>query len=292
MANITDWTLNGSGNQPIFGNTHFPQGDPVGVLVLSHGFKGYKDYGFFPQLAEAGAQSNLIVHRYNFSHSGMTNNIETFERPDLFEKDTWDRQVSDLATVLSAVDTGELKGSGLPIVPFGHSRGGITTLLTVARLQGAPANDLATRIAGVVTAASPDEACGLTEVQIKQIKAEGRLLSPSGRTGQDLYVGLEWYSEITHSPASFDPVKAAAQITSPLCIIHGNDDETIPPIAAANLAQAAGDQAVRIIIPDANHVFNAPNPLPLDQEPPVHTHAFMDHVINFAYNKCHDHDED
>ena len=287
MLQINDWTLSGSDNQPIFGNTHMPACDPVGVLVLSHGFKGYKDYGFFPQLAEQAAEAGLIAHRFNFSHSGMTNQTDTFERPDLFEKDTWSKQIDDLTLVINAATTGDLKGKeNLPVVLFGHSRGGYTTLLTAAHLQKSPAKKVGLAIQGVVTAASPDEACSLDQNAIRQLKTDGRLLSPSGRTGQDLYVGLDWYAEIEHNPKAFDALQAVKKITCPLCLIHGNEDPTVPASAAQNLADAAGENAVRIIIPKTDHVFSAPNPLPLDQTAPPHTQVFMDHVVRFAASKC------
>ena len=70
----------------IIGSAHLPEGRPRGVAVVAHGFKGYKDYGMFPRIAAALADRGLIAHRFNFSHSGMTNAIATFERPDLFEQ--------------------------------------------------------------------------------------------------------------------------------------------------------------------------------------------------------------
>ena len=55
----TQWTLPGADGQPILGNTHVPDDSrgapPAGVLIVAHGFKGYKDYGFFPRLAQSAA---------------------------------------------------------------------------------------------------------------------------------------------------------------------------------------------------------------------------------------------
>ena len=105
MQTIPDWTLTGSDDQPIIGTTHRPEGAPRGTLIACHGFKGYKDYGFFPRLCRRAAEAGLIAHRFNFSHSGMTNRTETFEKPELFEKDTYSKQVADLQTVHAAVRT-------------------------------------------------------------------------------------------------------------------------------------------------------------------------------------------
>jgi uncharacterized protein len=87
---VLDWTIPGAENQPIYGTTHLPDGShgsPRSVVIIAHGFKGYKDYGMFPRIAHQCAEAGLVAHRFNFSHSGMTNHIDTFERPDLFERD-------------------------------------------------------------------------------------------------------------------------------------------------------------------------------------------------------------
>ena len=286
MLNIQSWELKGAEGKTIFGNTHVPQSKPIGTIVICHGFKGYKDYGFFPKLAETASSNGLLAHRFNFSHSGMTNNIEIFERPDLFESDTWNKQITDLSHVLNAIRDSIIEGHNLPLVIFGHSRGGVTSILATSRLKKEPTSSLGQMISGVITAASPATGFWLNKDQIKTLKKQGRLLSPSSRTGQDLYIGLEMLTEMEHKPSAFDAIKAIQDITCPICIIHGNDDPTVPVSCAHKLAEAANLNTTRIIIPEANHVFNAPNPLPLNQTPPPITQVFLDQAINFAKNIC------
>ena len=126
MSATNDWSIPGADGEAIIGNAHLPDGDPAGVVLLAHGFKGYKDYGMFPRIAQTLAEAGFLAHRFNFSHSGMTDAIKTFERPELFEKDTWNKQVFDWRQVDSAIRSGTLAGQGLPCVIFGHSRGGAT----------------------------------------------------------------------------------------------------------------------------------------------------------------------
>ena len=277
MPTITDWQLTGSNKQPLYGNTHMPApgSDAVGVMIISHGFKGYKDYGFFPALAEAASAAGLIAHRFNFSHSGMTNRIEMFERPDLFEQDTWHKQSADLRTVIQSVHEGELAGEGLPIILFGHSRGGVTTLLTAAE------PDINAQLAGVVTAASPSACSRLDDDMKALLKNEGKLASASSRTGQTLYVGHIWQDEIDADTAWHDPCRAVADITKPVLLIHGADDTTVPLSEVHELHHANPD-AELCVIEHAGHTFNAPNPLPLDQTPPPETRQMIDAVCGFA----------
>ena len=311
---VTDWTIPGSDDQPIYGSTHWPDPSmlleherPRGVLICCHGFKGYKDYGFFPALCHAAAQAGLLAHRFNFSHSGMTNQIETFEHPNLFEKDTWGRQVEDLTLVSSIAhcvrrfpdeDSWDLHDPEIPVIYFGHSRGGVTTTLTAARsfatgfygrfwqaYGGSPP-------AGLITAAAPDYACNLDDLAKDQLRAEGRLLSPSGRTGQQLYVGRDWLGEIERDPELYDPTLAAAHIKCPMLILHGDDDDTVSIDCAKNLHKAATPNSELAIIQGANHVFNAPNPMPADtatDELAPQTRALIQHSIDFAIRCCERH---
>jgi alpha-beta hydrolase superfamily lysophospholipase len=265
------WSIPGAGGQAILGDAHIPASEPVGVLIICHGFKGYKDYGFLPHLADAACAAGLIAHRFNFSHSGMTRRIETFERPDLFEQDTWGRQIADLTAVTEAIRAGRLEGGNLPLVVFGHSRGGVTALLSASR---------GLEVAGLIAAASPDYCSNLDDDQKAMLRRRGYLISPSSRTGQDLRIGRAWQDEIDANPAAFDPRRAAAALQLPMLLIHGDADETVPVARAKSLAQASDFRAELVVIPGAGHTFNAANPM--QTPPPVETQLLFEAAVSFA----------
>lgn len=267
---IESWSIPGAGGEAILGNTHRPAGPPRGVIVLCHGFKGYKDYGFFPHLTARCAEAGFVAVRFNFSHSGMTNRTQTFERPDLFERDTWGKQVEDLACVAASLrDDPALRE--LPVVLFGHSRGGVAALLSASRDP---------TIAGVVTAAAPSEACSLDEDQKAMLRRTGWIASPSSRTGQDLRVGRAWLDEIEADPDAVDPKRAIAAIRAPVLILHGDADPTVPVEAANQLHEASGRRARLLVMAGANHTFNCPNPMPAVA--PAETARMIDAVLAFA----------
>lgn len=273
MPDVSDWSLPGSQGHPLYGNTHLPVGEPRGILVICHGFKGYKDYGFLPRLADHAADAGLVVHRFNFSHSGVTPDFETFQHPELFEQDTWAKQVYDVGQVLKILT----HPTGLPTVLFGHSRGGLTALLAAAHYPE--------QLVGVVTAASPASACSLDDDQRAMLRRAGRLASPSGRTGQTLYVGKAWLDEIEDHPERVDPVRAIEQINLPILLMHGRDDATVPVESAHRLHQANPD-AQQVVLEDTNHVFNAPNPMPADSPPSPQTAQLFEHTTRFALTCC------
>lgn len=275
---VTSWTISGADDQPIVGNAHLPADSPRGSVIISHGFKGYKDYGFVPYLARQIAAAGFIAHRYNFSHSGMTDNFATFEKPQLFERDTWGKQITDLLAVNSAIADNTLPGAGLPCTWFGHSRGGVTTILAAAKAYD---ENLPALPHAIIPASSPDTSCRLDVEQRDLMRKLGHLSSPSARTGQNLRIGLPWLDEIEANPDAFDPTIAIARVLCPSLIIHGSADATIPPEAAQRLAQAAGDRARCEIIDGGSHTFDCPNPLDDDAAAPPQTQRLAQLVTTF-----------
>ena len=42
------------------------------VVIFSHGFKGFKDWGCFPLVSRCFAEQNFVFVKFNFSHNGTT----------------------------------------------------------------------------------------------------------------------------------------------------------------------------------------------------------------------------
>ena len=268
-----NWELSGSEEFTIYGVRHRPAATagvptPRGCVILCHGFKGYMDYGFLPRLADRLVLAGFEVHRFNFSHSGVNRQHETFAYPLRFERDTWDRQVFDLQKVVTTYG----KPQGRPVGIFGHSRGGVTALLASSRLRDA--------ITAVATAASPADACTLAPQQREELHESGRLASPSARTGQKLYIGHDWLDEIERDPAAHDPLRAAARFPGKLLHLHGREDTTVP-LGDLHRYARANPRSQTHAIDHANHVFNAPNPLPAGNPLPDATAELFQATADF-----------
>lgn len=281
MNHVNAWSISGSNGEPIIGDCHMPPGKPLGVILIAHGFKGYKDYGMFPRIAQSMAGAGFIAHRFNFSHSGMTNNLETFERADLFEKDTWNKQVFDYRAVIDGMANGSIEGAGMKYVMFGHSRGGATVLLTAGRFAG---DSSMVQPVGIVTASTPSRCNSLTPEMTEQLKREGYLVSPSSRTGQDLRVGKEFLTEQEADPAGHDLLGMVRNIACLLMIVHGEQDPTVPIECATQISIEAGDRVLMVPIDEADHVFNTPNPLPADQPASPQLQIMLDRMAEFTSN--------
>ncbi|MEL6980775.1 MAG: alpha/beta fold hydrolase, partial [Pseudomonadota bacterium] len=159
---------------------------------------------------------------------------------------------------------GELENGGRPVVVFGHSRGGVTALLTARWMLDE--NDPALPDA-LVTAASPSATHRMTDEQAAAMRDAGFLERKSGRTGQTLRIGRGWLDEQLDEPAWHDALVAAGRVAVadvPWLILHGSGDDTVPVTDGEALREASGGRAEMRVVDGASHTFDCPNPAPRD----------------------------
>ena len=245
----------GADGEVIRGNVHLPSGAPDGrvpVVLVLHGFKGYKDYGFFPFLTARIAEGGLAAVRFNFSHSGIDLDPSTFGRPDLFERDSWSKQLADVAAVIAALPTlpGGQRMDLDRLGVVGHSRGGVVTLLA------AGSDD---RIKAAVALSAPSSA-DMPEEAKHVIREQGYVVSPSSRTGQDLRIGRAWLDDLEQNADRLDVLASVARITAPLMIVHGTADASAPVACAERIANAYAGTPETLLLEGASHTFDCANP--------------------------------
>lgn len=251
-STIERFALAGAAEQTIRGYVHLPAGTAPGpVVLLAHGFKGFADYGFLPLLAGRLTETGTAVVRFSFSHCGITGDGETFDRPDLFEHDTFGRQVNDTLALIAAIRDGALPGGDRldpeRIGMIGHSRGGVTAILATGATDA---------LMILVTLAAPAE-CLHDQALRAKILAEGRAPSPSGRTGEMLYVGRDFIDDLDCAGERYCLLKRLAGYGRPYMAVHGRADETVDYRAAERLAAAhAAGPTELLIVPDAGHTFD------------------------------------
>ena len=270
-----EWALPGACGEDILGVTDAADGARASVVLL-HGHKGYYDYGFLPVLADRLVRAlPVAVHRYNASHSGMTRRVETFEKPELFARDTWNHQVHDLRAVIAAARAGRLPGAepGLPVIAAGHSRGGTASLLAAGRHPDA--------VDGLISMASPSYGCSQRDEKRRMFDEHGRIESPSGRTGQALWIDPVWLDEQDADPAAHDVLGLAATIAVPALIVHGDEDPTIDVSCGRRIAGALPGAELAVIA-GGDHVFNTPNPAELSGAQSPQLEAVVDAVVGFV----------
>ena len=85
---------------------------PRPAVVVVHGFKGFKDWGMFPHLADRLALAGLTAVTFNLSGSGV-DDAGQFSLPDRFGHNTFSAELHDLTRLLDALISGQL-GTAIP----------------------------------------------------------------------------------------------------------------------------------------------------------------------------------
>jgi uncharacterized protein len=221
------------------------------VLVL-HGFKGFKDWGMFPHLAERLARAGFTAVSPNLSGSGVDDAGE-FTLPDRFGRNTFSAELQDTAAIIDSLMQGEL---GVPapsaLALVGHSRGGGIGVLQTARDPRIRALVTWAAIASIERWPAPERAAwrsaGKTEVR-------------NARTGQVLPLYVDVLDDIERNKAALDIAAAAARVKVPWLVIHGTGDESVR-FSEAQILKAASTSPATTLMPveGGAHTFGAAHP--------------------------------
>lgn len=221
------------------------------VLVL-HGYKGFKDWGMFPPVAERLARAGCTAVSFNLSGSGVDDTGE-FVFPERFGHATYSGDLGDVRLVLDA-----LAGGGLDVaVPssfglLGHSRGGGLGVLAAAADR---------RIAALVTWAAISNVHRFAPEDVAAWRARGQMDVFNSRTGQVLPVFTDVLDDVArHGATTLDIPAAAGRVTAPWLIVHGESDATVPLAEATALRAGARDDPELLVIPGAGHTFDTVHP--------------------------------
>jgi dienelactone hydrolase len=221
------------------------------VLVL-HGFKGFKDWGMFPPLAERLALAGFTAVSPNLSGSGVDDAGE-FTLPERFGHNTFSAELQDTANVIDALVRGQL-GVQPPstIGLVGHSRGGGVGILQAARDP---------RIRALVTWAAISTVDRWLPDQRTAWRSAGRNEVRNVRTGQILPLYPDVLDDIERNSASLDIEAAAERIRIPWLLIHGTEDESVGFHEAELLRSASTSENTKFLaIEGGGHTFGAAHP--------------------------------
>ena len=229
--------------------------DPVdgAALVVCHGFKGFKDWGFFPHLcAELAGRTGVNTVSFNFDGSGVRR--ADFDDLEAFSRNTFTRELFDLEAILDGLTAGRLGELEVPPAAryglLGHSRGGATVILKAA---------LRRQVRALVTWASIASVTRY-EGYADQWEAGETVIIPNARTGQDMPLERNVLDDTRANRERLDVLESAAALDIPFAIVHGDADESVAVADADAIANAAGAGARLVRIAGAGHTFGAVHP--------------------------------
>jgi dipeptidyl aminopeptidase/acylaminoacyl peptidase len=253
---LTSFELATAPNGPIRGDIYLPsdaRGAPV--VLACHGFKGFKNWGFWPETARrvTGAGMGFII--FNFSGSGIGEDPERFTELDRFQDNTVGKELEDLAVVLDAVRRRRVPLADLDVRRLGllgHSRGGGIVLARAGRDPG---------VGAVVTWAAVASFMTVDEEEKRRWRARGYREVVNQRTGQVLRLGVEYLNDLEANGEAYDPLRAVGRLRVPTLLLHGTRDEAVDVEDARRLARHAAPGTCELaLIEGTGHTFGAVHP--------------------------------
>jgi dienelactone hydrolase len=254
----TPFTIQNPSGDTIRGDIHLAgKGKgPFPVLIVCHGFKGFKDWGFFPYLCDRLADAGTAAVRFNFSHAGVGEDLLNFTELDKFAVNTVGKEMEDLRAVLDAVadkslpesknfDTGRI---GI----LGHSRGAAATLLVGGRDP---------RVKTLLTWAGISTTDRYSEAEKEVWRKSGEIVIHNSRTGQAMPIKGSVLEDLDAHREEYDITAAVKALKVPFLVIHGDEDETVP-FYEASLLHDQTPRGLRSlqIVPGGGHTFGAVHP--------------------------------
>ena len=259
MATVitTTFELRGADGGPLRGDARAAEGGRGRpAVVICHGFKGFKDWGFFPHLADRLAKAGFTAVSFNFSGSGVGPDGQSFSEPERFGHATFSNDLTDIQTVCDALLGGTLvEGLAVPtkLGLFGHSRGGG---MAVIHTGGA------SRVEALVTWAAIGRTHRWPEATIAEWRRDGKIDIVNARTGDVLPLYTDLLDDIdAHGSERLDLIAAAGSVGVPWLILHGEADETVPIAEAEALRDAAGGPDVVLrVVSGGTHTMGSKHP--------------------------------
>jgi dienelactone hydrolase len=234
------------------------------VVILSHGFAGFKDWGPYDLVARRFAEAGFVFVKHNFSHDGTTIEQPTeFVDVEAFGNNNFTKELDDLGVVIdwvSSVDFPVAKNevNTDQIYLIGHSRGGGIVLLKAGEDD---------RVTKVSSWASVNEFGKYwKKEEMEKIKNDGVIYVTNSRTKQSLPIYWQMYEDyLSHMDRLYIP-DVVRHLAIPMLIVHGTDDETVSYTSAEEMKEWKPD-AELIRIEGGNHVFGARHPWTEDKLP-------------------------
>ncbi|MCC5945253.1 MAG: alpha/beta fold hydrolase [Bernardetiaceae bacterium] len=236
---------------------------PKPILIFVHGFKGFKDWGTFPLIADFFAKQDFIFLKLNFSYNGTTPDFPLdFVDLEAFGMNNFSRELADIQVVLDWL-FGESNPLAIAdrkrVFLMGHSRGASIALIKALEDE---------RIkAAISLAAVSDLKSHYAAEELEAWKKEGVKFIHNGRTKQEMPMYYQFCEDFINNESRLDLLKAVEKAQKPILAFHGSEDPTLPPAMLEQIRAANPERVEAHLIEGTDHVFGGAHPYDKSEMP-------------------------
>lgn len=260
-VSISTGKIDSTEGLPIYYDLYSPisrNGVAFPVIIFLHGFKGFKDWGPFPDVAEELARAGFGVVAMNFSLNGIGDSRTEFTKPEEFARETFSQDLDDIGSVILALQKGEISDNHSNLNTdliglLGHSRGGQTAIS--AAVEYDPIQCL------VTWSAVADYRERWTDQMKKDWEEKGFTEIENSRTGEMMKVNKVVYDDTMENANRVIAMERVKDLRIPTLFIHGRDDESVPYTDSEKLhiACKAREKELRLVS-NGTHTYGGAHP--------------------------------
>lgn len=226
------------------------------IIVMVHGYTGFKDWGSLPAQCTWLAERGMATVAFNFSHNGIDANPLRITDLARFADNTVSRELAELRQVVDTARAGLLPAAAQcdrnVIFLIGHSRGGAEAIIVGRETP---------HVVAVATWGSISYFDRWNDRQKAQWRADGRRVVRFSGMNTSLEMSVSYLGDLEEHAARFDVARNVAALAKPLLLVHGAQDFTVLPAESKQLYDAADRARTELVlIPAAGHTFGAAQP--------------------------------
>lgn len=235
------------------------------VILFIHGFKGFKDWGAFPDACEELVRSGFAVIAFNLSLSGVGESLTEFDEPELFRRQTLSQDLEDVGSVIDAIKTKRISSDKVSLDTdriglVGHSRGGHTAIAAAAEYA---------EVQCLVTwSAVADYNTRWSDQMKSDWDKKGTTEIVNSRTGQILQLDKVGYDDAVNNAERLMAIRRVQELYIPSLFIAAKEDEAVSYHDTEQLFRhsPADEKEIRLIA-GTGHTFGISHPFSEDEFP-------------------------
>ena len=276
MEQLINISIEGSKHKPISLDVFYnADGKSKPIVIFSHGFKGFKDWGHFNLLAQRSAEEGFVFVKFNFSYNGTTpSNPLAFDDLEAFGNNNYTIELDDLKKVMDwvlAYKPLQIEIQKDHVYLLGHSRGGGISILKAGEDD---------RVKKLVTWASVSGFLNRNKQKtIETWKKDGVVYATNVRTNQKMPLYYQFYQNLIANKDRLNIIHAAKKLDIPFLIIHGTADDVVPMHDAEELHKS-NKHSKLFAVWGGGHTFGIKHPFEGDVFP-VHAQDAITKTIEF-----------